>query len=248
MIDLHAHFLPGVDDGPETFEQALAMCRLAAADGCTRVVATPHRRRDLWPDRRRAELARLAAELDAAAGAALSVELGAEVRVDSDLVAELDRGESEPLIPLGASRVVLLELEPRGWGPDPVAVVRELEARGWRSLIAHVEITPCLRSAPELVGALAAAGAALQVTAMSVTGELGRAPREAAAALFDAGLVHVVASDAHRPDWRPPGLARARAEIARRWGEEVAAAVTEINPAALLADRGAAPRARGAAR
>jgi protein-tyrosine phosphatase len=81
------------------------------------------------------------------------------------------------------------------------------------------------------------AGALLQVTAMSVTGELGAPARDAAAELFDAGLVHVLSSDAHRSGWRPPGLARARRVVAERWGEPAADAVTFLNARSLLAGR-----------
>ena len=42
MIDIHCHILPGTDDGPETIEESLAMCRIAALDGIKVIVATPH--------------------------------------------------------------------------------------------------------------------------------------------------------------------------------------------------------------
>jgi protein-tyrosine phosphatase len=236
VIDLHAHLIPGVDDGAETLEQALELCRRAAAEGCTALVATPHRRRDQWPDLPRRELATRLEALRAALGPEPEVLLGSETRVDSELCRELDRGDGEAAIELGGSRTLLLELEPHGLGPDPVALVGELAARGFRALVAHPEHVPFLRREPELAAALVEAGAFLQVTAMSVTGELGRPARDVADALFDAGLVHVVASDAHRPHWRPTGLARARARIVERWGEGVAEAVTAGNPRALLAD------------
>jgi hypothetical protein len=46
VIDLHAHVLPGVDDGPETWDEALDILRTMAADGVTAVAATPHVRDD----------------------------------------------------------------------------------------------------------------------------------------------------------------------------------------------------------
>jgi protein-tyrosine phosphatase len=55
--------------------------------------------------------------------------------------------------------------------------------------------------------------------------------------MVDAGLVHFVASDAHGTDHRPPGLAAARREIARRWGEATASELTEENPRAVVDDR-----------
>ena len=42
MIDLHAHILPGVDDGPQSATDALALLRAMVEDGITTVVATPH--------------------------------------------------------------------------------------------------------------------------------------------------------------------------------------------------------------
>ena len=42
MVDLHSHILPGLDDGPATIEESVAMIRMAAADGVTDIVATPH--------------------------------------------------------------------------------------------------------------------------------------------------------------------------------------------------------------
>jgi protein-tyrosine phosphatase len=72
---------------------------------------------------------------------------------------------------------------------------------------------------------------------MSVTGDFGRGPKERTWELLRAGFVQFVASDAHRPDWRPPGLARARAAIAATLGDAVARALTEDNPRAVVEDR-----------
>ena len=42
MIDVHAHVLPGLDDGPADVAEALALLRVLAAEGVTTVCATPH--------------------------------------------------------------------------------------------------------------------------------------------------------------------------------------------------------------
>ncbi len=42
MIDIHSHILPEVDDGPKSWDVSVAMCRMAATDGITHMVATPH--------------------------------------------------------------------------------------------------------------------------------------------------------------------------------------------------------------
>ncbi|HEV3237383.1 MAG TPA: CpsB/CapC family capsule biosynthesis tyrosine phosphatase [Gemmataceae bacterium] len=42
MLDIHYHLLPGVDDGPASLEESLALARFSVADGVTHVIATPH--------------------------------------------------------------------------------------------------------------------------------------------------------------------------------------------------------------
>lgn len=245
MIDLHLHLLPEIDDGALDLAQAVTMAQLAATDGCEALIATPHQRRDEWEtaDVRRLE-ERLAAVEERLRGVqgdsrlALRLALGAEVRVDSDLLADLAKPGRAGILPLAGSRYLLLELDPFGVGPEPVELTRELLAEGWRPIYAHPEVIPFLwDDEGELLPRLVEAGGLLQVTAMSVTGEFGRGPRERAWELLEAGWAHFVASDAHRPDWRPPGLARARRAIERELGSALAQALTVDHPRAVLEDR-----------
>jgi len=243
LIDLHLHLVPGVDDGAQTLEQALAMGRIAAADGCTALVATPHQRRDEWSNddaRRLADrLAELAARLPQdAQGSVPQLLLGGEVRVDSELLADLARPGRSGVLSLAGSRYLLLEFEPSGFGPDPVDLVHELRAEGWWPIVAHPEVVPFFwESDDDPLSRLIEAGALFQVTAMSVTGEFGKATKGRVWELLRAGCVQFVASDAHRPDWRPPVLSAARKVLARELGEATAAALTEIHPLAVVENR-----------
>lgn len=243
MIDLHLHLVPGVDDGAQTLEQALAMGRIAAADGCTALVATPHQRRDEWSNDDALRLADRLAELAArlprnGQGSVPQLHLGGEVRVDSELLADLARPGRSGVLSLAGSRYLLLEFEPSGFGPDPVDLVQELLAEGWWPIVAHPEVVPFFwESDDEPLARLVEAGALFQVTAMSITGEFGKGARERVWELLRAGCVQFVASDAHRPDWRPPVLSAARKALARELGEATAAALTEIHPLAVVENR-----------
>lgn len=237
MIDLHSHVLPGVDDGARTLAEAVELCRIAAADGCTDLVATPHRRRDPWPDLPAAELGARLAEVQRAAGGRPRLHLGGEIRVDSDLLRELDLDDRGGVLPLAGSRYLLLELEPSGAGPDPAELAAGLAAAGWWPVIAHPELTPCLVREPGQIERLAAAGALFQITAASIAGDFGRAARARSFELVEGGFADFLASDAHRPDWRPTGLGRARAEIERQFGAGLARTLTVEHPAAVLADQ-----------
>ncbi len=245
MIDLHCHILPGVDDGAPTLEDALAMCRLAAGDGCEAMVATPHQRRDPWWNDDVARLRDLAAQLQARVreevGDGFQVLLGGEVHVDREVLAEVARlaGTETPpgatILPLAGSHYLLLELD--RWGsPDEAShLIHEVVVAGWRPVLAHPELIPWLDL--DALAHLVRQGALAQVTAMSVTGDFGRRPQQVSHRMIEAGLVHFIASDAHDTRRRPPGLRRAYLMIEGRWGDELARRLTIDNPRAVVEDR-----------
>ena len=68
LVDIHCHLLAGLDDGPKTPADALAMCRRAREQGVRQSVALAHQNEefpDNTPDRIRAAFARLVADLEA---------------------------------------------------------------------------------------------------------------------------------------------------------------------------------------
>lgn len=238
MIDLHCHILPGVDDGPESLEESVAMCRLAAADGCEAMVATPHQRRGEWWNADRERLAGLAGELQELVGPGFRVFLGGEVHVDAELLAEVEKlPNGGGILPLAGSRYLLIEFGALGTPVESVHLIHELVVAGWKPVIAHPEFIPWLAPDLELVALLVSRGALIQITAMSLTGDFGRRPQNDVVALLDAELVHFVASDSHGLRRRPPGLRRAYQTIAGRWGEEAARRLTSGNPRAVVEDR-----------
>lgn len=238
MIDLHSHILPGVDDGAQNLEEAVAMCRLAARDGCEAMVATPHQRRGEWWNADRGRLGALAAELQDAVGPGFQVLLGGEVHVDSGLLSEVKKlPAAGGILPLAGSRYLLIEFGSLGTPAEAIHLVHELSVARWRPVIAHPEFIPWLASDPGLVARLVELGAFTQVTAMSLTGDFGRRPQVDALALLDAGLVHFVASDSHGVRRRPPGLKRAHQAIAERCGGETARRLVADNPRAVIEDR-----------
>jgi protein-tyrosine phosphatase len=238
MIDLHCHILPGVDDGARSFAEAVAMCRLAADDGCEAMVATPHQRRGEWWNADRRQLAALADQLQTQVGPGFRVLLGGEIHVDSELLDEIGKlPAGGGVLPLAGSRYLLIEFDSAGTEAEAVHLIHELTVAGWRPIVAHPEFIPWLAAGVERVARLVALGALTQVTAMSVTGDFGRRPQVDTWALLDAGLVHFLASDSHNTRRRPPGLRRAHDLIADRWGGETARRLTADNPRAVVENR-----------
>lgn len=244
MIDLHAHVLPGVDDGPDSPEVALEMLRDAAAEGTTIVAATPHVRDD-YPtspetmERVLADLRRAAAEAE------IAVELLPGAELDLEALRRLD-DETLRRFGLGGNpSLLLLEFPYSGWPLELDQTVFRLSARGYTTVLAHPERNASVQAEPERLRGVAAAGAVIQLTAASVDGRLGRKTQSTAAALLDLGLAHLLASDAHGPGVRSGGL---NAAVAAIGGGELGVWLVEEVPRALLAGVPPPPRPEPARR
>lgn len=191
MIDLHCHILPGVDDGSLDLRDSLAMGRQAANDGIERICATPHIRHD--HDVRIEEVADRVAGLNAAlgeGGVPVTVLQGGEVAETA--VEGLSEEELER-VSLGDGRWILLEPAPGPLSDTLLARVAHLAERGHRALIAHPE-RHLSADMYERIAALIANGALVQATADFFLREHTAAGMRA---LAEAGLVHVLSSDAH---------------------------------------------------
>lgn len=237
LIDLHTHVLPGIDDGADSLAEAVEMCRRAAADGCAAVVATPHLRHSRWWNGERRALEDLHAEVARQLESGPRLYLGGEIALHSESVGEIYELPDGELLTLAGSRYVLLELDWHGLGPDVADVVHELKVGGLFPVIAHPERVRWLASDPALLDTLVDRGAYLQLTAMSVTGELGAGIQAISEDLIEAGMVQFVASDAHDLELRPPGLATAYSQVAERFGDGVAQRLFIDHPGAVLEDR-----------
>jgi protein-tyrosine phosphatase len=191
MIDLHCHILPGVDDGALDVEDSLGLARQALNDGIETVCATPHIRHD--HDVRIEEVAgRVDALNEALRAAALPLTVLSGGEVAETAVEGLSEAELEA-VALGAGRWILLEPAPGPLSDTLQARVAHLAERGHRALIAHPE-RHLSADMYERIAALVVAGALVQATADFFLREHTAAGMKA---LAEAGLVHVLSSDAH---------------------------------------------------
>jgi len=175
--------LPGIDDGPEALDESLEMARLAAVEGITRSVVTPHIHVGRW-DNDRARIEAAAARFRAAlaeAGIALEVGFAAEVRADYAVLQLIEEGRVPFLGTLDGHRVMLLEF-PHGSVPvGSVKLIDWLFARNIRPMIAHPERNKDVMRDPDKLAPFVDAGCLVQVTADAlwgaVPGSRGRFPR-----------------------------------------------------------------------
>jgi len=191
MIDLHCHILPGVDDGALDIEDSVGMARQAVNDGIEAICATPHIRHD--HDVRIEEVAERVERLNARLrdeGLPVTVLQGGEV---AETAVEGLSAEELDLVTLGGGDWILLEPAPGPLTTVLLGRVVRLAERGYRPLIAHPE-RHLSADMYERIAALIAAGALVQATADFFLRERFA---EGMRALAEAGLVHVLSSDAH---------------------------------------------------
>ena len=236
MLDLHAHLLPGIDDGPRTLEDALALARAMVDDGIEHVVATPH----IYPGVFDNTPARIADTFDrfqvalTEQGIALTMSWAAEVRIGPEVLEWLDQRRL-PLLngSLVGPATALIEL-PDGQipvGTDRLAGL--MIERGITPLIAHPERNKAVMEQPTRLEPLRRLGCKFQVTAASVLGEFGSRAQTAARHLLDAGWVDVLATDAHNLSGRRPRLSAARDWIIAHYDGALAERLTRTEPDAI---------------
>jgi protein-tyrosine phosphatase len=236
LIDLHCHLLPGIDDGPETLEEALAMARLALADGIQKAYVTPHLHIGHWDNDRSRIAAAVTAHRAALATAGIALELGfaAEVRCDYDVVPLVEEERVPFLGTLGGYRVVLLELPHSHVPVGADKLVAWLLARKIRPMIAHPERNKEILRKPEKLLPFVRQGCLLQLTADAVAGGFGTACARRAAEFLEAGWVSVLASDAHDTRARPPRISAGRDAAARIVGAVEAEKLVRATPLAIV--------------
>ncbi len=174
MIDLHAHILHGVDDGPQSASESMCMAQAYTENGYHTVAATPHMVPGTawmpsadWVTAQVADLNRAIRDR----GLSLTVVPGMEIALDPSIPDLIDAGR---LLPLGNTACLLIEPPfqqlPPGWEQTVFAIL----AKGNTVLLAHPERCLQLARHTDTIGRLVNAGVYLQVNWGSLLGQYGR--------------------------------------------------------------------------
>ena len=234
MIDIHSHILPGIDDGPRTWDASIALCGAIAEEGIITSIATPHLIDGVY-NNVLSRVAPLVAELNerlASASIPLKVLTGAEIDFSSRFVTE----RTDDLPTLGGGPAVLLEMPVAVIPPVIMETIFGLRARGLTPVIAHPERNELLQDNPALVAPWIKAGALLQLDGDSLLGVWGGHTKRCGEELLRRGLFHAMATDAHSTDKRPPRMKAALERAFELVGSGASALVT-TGPELLLAGK-----------
>jgi protein-tyrosine phosphatase len=236
VIDLHCHILPGIDDGAPDVSVSLAMARAAVGQGVSVVACTPHILPGLYhntgPAIRQATL-----QLQGVfqqEGIPLHLVTGADVHMTPDFVGGLRAGR---LLSIADSRYVLVEPPHHTAPPQLEDFFFNLVVAGYVPILTHPERLSWVPSRYEMIKRLVQGGVWMQLTAGSFAGAFGRNALYWAERMLDDGCVHLLASDAHDAERRPPNLAVGRDIVARRVGAEEAQCLVLTRPMGILKDQ-----------
>jgi protein-tyrosine phosphatase len=233
MIDIHCHPLWGVDDGAKNFEISVEMCKMAAADGITHLVATPHCNYEYHYDVEvnRAKLA----ELQAAIGDAPQLLLGCDFHLSYDNIQQA--AENRTQFTINGTNYLLVEFGEQ-FIPDQMdRVFYEIQCADLLPILTHPERNPVIQQRSELLYHWVTRGCLVQVTAKSYTGGFGRRAQHFAEKWLEQNLIHFFASDAHDPKHRPPILSECHRKVTEMRGEQVADLLLRENPRAVIEGR-----------
>jgi protein-tyrosine phosphatase len=236
VIDLHCHYLPGIDDGAQTLQEALDLARAAVAAGITSAVVTPH----VHPGRYQnnaSSIRKLCAAFRRVLehqNIPLDVRAGGEVRISADVLAMVDADEIPFLGTLNGYRIMLLEFPHSHLLIGADKLISWLLTRKIRPLIAHPERNKEVMRNIEKLQPFVQAGCLLQLTGASIIGQFGKPAQDCARQILERGWATVVATDAHNLQHRPPNLDLARAALAEIGGDALAQELTTGAPGRIV--------------
>ncbi len=229
MIDIHHHLLPGLDDGSPDIETSVAMARIAAGDGITHVVCTPHAnsRYEYQPAVVDAKIAALQRRIDQER-IPLRLGRGCDFHLTYENI-QMAIGEPSRFSINGLG-YLLIEVPDYGLPQGLTDTFYQLQIAGLTPILTHPERNPTLQGDPDRMMQWMRGGLLIQVTAGSVLGHMGRPAQKMAQRLLERRWVHFLATDAHNTTSRPPRMREAYELIAARYAPDYAHLLCVSNP------------------
>ncbi len=228
MIDIHHHLLFGLDDGSTDIETSVAMAEMAAADGITHVVCTPHSNSHYTfdPAVNQERIDQLRERL----GDKITLGLGCDFHLSFENIEDALKNPGKYTI--NHKRYLLVEFPDLAIPQRMTEVFYQLQVAGMQPIITHPERNLTIQKNLHRLDDWIERGCLVQVTASSLTGRFGRLAASFSLNLLKENKVHFLATDAHNLQSRPPKLKEAFNFVAKRYGVETAERLCIVNPRA----------------
>lgn len=196
QTDIHAHLVPGIDDGARDICHGADMAQELERLGIRRLVLTPHVTDEVFPNTPATidpPLALLKRELQER-GSKLDIHVSAEYRIDELFYSQLREGLVRPM----PGNYLLIECD---WISEPLRLetfVTELVSHyGYRPILAHPERYPYYQREPGNYLRLRRMGLRFQINLLSLAGFYGNHVRDLAKEMMEKNMVEFIGSDLH---------------------------------------------------
>jgi len=218
--------LPGVDDGAKTIEDSIAMAKVAAEEGITTIIATPHHKNTQYYNNKE-EILKHVENLNKEfiqRNIPINILPGQEVRIYGEVLEDNKKGE---ILTLNHTKYLFIEFPSSSVPRYAERLLYNIQTQGIIPIIVHPERNKELQENPDLMYKLVQNGALTQVTAASVCGYFGKRVKHFSDQLIEANLTHFIASDAHNTTSRTFKINQAYDDIETKFGSDYVYMFTE---------------------
>ena len=241
MIDIHSHIVFDVDDGPKDKSESIALLKEAYAQGVRTIVSTSHRRKGMFetPEEDIARNFKVVKELAKEIAPDLRILYGAEIYYTSDALKKL---ENQQIPQLNGTRYALIEFSMNTPYREIHNALTKVLMLGITPVIAHIERYDALENNEKRVKELINMGCYTQVNSSSILkpklfGDTYKFMKKRARYFLERDLVHIVASDMHNLDSRPPYMKEAYEIVSKKYGLDKARELFMLNPEKIIKDQ-----------
>lgn len=228
MIDIHHHLLFGLDDGSPDIETSVAMAEMAAQDGITHIVCTPHAnfqyKFDSAANHEKLE------QLRARIAGKITLGLGCDFHLSFENIDDALKNPTKYTI--NQKKYLLVEFADLAIPHQISDVFYQFQLAGMLPIITHPERNAIIVKSPQRLDEWIDRGCLVQVTASSLLGRFGRGAASFSNKLLEQNKVHFLATDAHNVEWRQPRMKQAFDLVAKQYGTETAQRLCVDNPGA----------------
>ncbi|MEO8737614.1 MAG: CpsB/CapC family capsule biosynthesis tyrosine phosphatase [Edaphobacter sp.] len=241
MIDIHHHLLWSLDDGASSVETSIAMARMAAEDGITHVVCSPHAngQYEYQPEVIAAKIAELQQLLDSEQ-ISLKLGRGCDFHMSYE---NIELAKAQPArFSINGLGYLLVELPDYGLPTGLTEIFYQMRIAGLTPILTHPERNRTLQTDLSRLLNWLRGGLLLQVTAGSITGRMGKRAEKIAHELLANRWVHFLATDAHNTTSRPPHMLEAFEVVAKKYGLDYAHLLCMSNPLAAFMGKSMPPQ------
>jgi len=194
-LDLHSHFIPGIDDGSQSMEESLTLLRGMEALGYEKVITTPHIMIDVYRNTPKIIKEGLGTLQEAAKAEGIQVEIeaGAEYYMDEGFYDHLHSGEVMSI----KNKYLLFETSYISKPLQVEEMIFEIGAAGYTPLMAHPERYRYVTDPLKEYSRFKELGVLFQIDLNSIGGYYGKSAKKNVNFLSKHGMIDFLGSDVH---------------------------------------------------